>query len=105
MPSKKVSFIEGALIGTALSIAAGLFLQSKKGKKLREDIKEKAAEFYAYLAPKLKNMKQLGEKEFSQFIETAAKDYAKVKKITSEELKVLITDAKSTWQHLKKHAS
>jgi gas vesicle protein len=105
MPSKKISFMGGALIGAALSIAAGLFMQSKKGKKLRSDIKEKTAEFYAYLAPKLKNMKQIGEKEFSEFIEAAAKDYAEVKKITSEEIKILITDAKSTWAHLKKHAS
>ena len=95
----------GALIGAALGIAAGLFMQSKKGKKLQGNIKEKTAEFYAYLAPKLKNMKQIGEKEFSEFIETAAKDYAKVKKITLEEMKILITDAKSTWAHLKKHAS
>jgi gas vesicle protein len=105
MSSKKFPFIEGAVIGAALGMAAGLFLQSKKGKELQKGAKEKAATFFAYISPKLKNMKEMGEKEFSEFIEKAAKTYAKARKFTDAELKTLIIDAKSTWKHLKKHAS
>jgi gas vesicle protein len=105
MVTKKTSMLGGAVIGVALGVAAALFLTSKKGKELQADAKQKAAEFYAYIAPKLKKMKQLGEKEYSAFVEIAAKNFAKAKKLSQEELKVLITDAKSTWRHLKKHAS
>lgn len=101
MVNKKISFISGAAIGAALGVAAGLFAQSKKGKKIQKDAKDKAAEFYAYLSPRLKNMKHMGEKEFSHFIENAAKNYAKAKKISTKELKVLIADTKNTWKHLK----
>jgi gas vesicle protein len=104
MPNKKISFIEGAVIGTALGVAAGLFMQTKKGKKIQKNAKEKAAEFYAYIAPKIKNMKQVSEKEFSEFIENAADNYGKAKKYTSEELKALMAEAKNAWKHLKKHA-
>ncbi|MFH1713771.1 MAG: YtxH domain-containing protein [Patescibacteria group bacterium] len=105
MASKKISILSGAAIGIALGVVAGLFLQSKKGKEIKKDAKQKVAEFYKYISPKLKKMKQLGEKEYFEFIETAAKNFSKAKKLTAEELKILIVDAKSTWKHLKKHAS
>ena len=105
MASKKLSILEGTVIGVALGVAAGLFLSSKKGKRLQKDAKQKAAEFYEYIAPKLKKIKHLGEKEYFTFMESAAKNFARAKKLSTEELKVLITDVKSTWKHLKKHAS
>jgi len=105
MASKKISILEGAVAGVALGVAAALFLTSKKGREIQKDAKQKAAEFYKYISPKLKKMKQLGEKEYLVFMENAAKNFGRAKKLSQEELKVLIADAKSTWKHLKKHAS
>ena len=102
--SKKLSLLEGAFMGVALGIAAGLFLSSKKGKKIQKDVKQSAAEFYAYIAPKLKRMKKVGEKEYFIFIESAAKNFAKAKNLSTEELKELTIDAKKAWKHLKKYA-
>jgi len=105
MKVNKLSLLEGALIGTALGVAAGLFLTSKKGKQLQKDIKQKAAGFYAYIAPKLKKIKKLGEKEYIAFMEGAARNYSKAKKFSAAETKMLVAEAKKTWKHLKKHAS
>jgi gas vesicle protein len=105
MKVNKVSLLEGAIIGTALGVAAGLFLGSKKGKQLQKDIKEKTAEFYAYIAPKIRKMKRMGEKEYAAFIENAAKNYSKAKKFSIAETKVLIAEGKKAWRHLKRHAA
>lgn len=105
MKNNKLSLLEGAVIGTALGVAAGLFLASKKGKQLQKDTKQKAIEFYAYIAPKIKKIKKLGQKEYVAFIENAAKNYGKAKKFSAAETKRLMAEAKTTWKHLKKHAS
>lgn len=105
MKVNKTSLLEGAIIGTALGVAAGLFLGSKKGKKLQKDIKDKAAGFYAYVAPKLKKMKKLGEKEYAAFIEGAVRNYSKAKKFTATETKLLMIEAKKAWRHLKRHTA
>jgi len=105
MKVNKLSLLEGAVIGTALGVTAGLFLASKKGKQLQKDIKQKVIGFYAYVAPKLKKIKKLGEKEYIAFVENAAKNYSKAKKFSAAETKILMAEAKKTWKHLKKNAS
>ncbi|MCX6761065.1 MAG: YtxH domain-containing protein [Candidatus Nealsonbacteria bacterium] len=105
MKGNKLSLLEGAVIGTALGVTAGLFLASKKGKQLQKNINQKTVEFYAYIAPKLKKIKKLGEKEYIAFVETAAKNYSKAKKFSAVETKILLAEAKKAWKHLKKHAS
>lgn len=103
--NNKLSLLEGALVGTALGVAAGLFLASKKGKELQKDIKQKTVEFYAYIAPKLKKIKRLGEKEYVAFVENAAKNYSKAKRFSAAETKILLAEARKAWKHLKKLAS
>ena len=100
---KSSKFLSGALIGATLAIATAIFAESKTGKKMRKEAKDKVAEFYKFIIPKLKNAKEMGEKEYKIFIDKALADYKKNKKFDAEDLKKLAKEAHASWKHLKKH--
>lgn len=97
-----LKFLEGAVAGLALGVAASLFLTSKRGKEIRHDVKEKMADFYKYIAPKVKKMKQMGEKEYKVFMKNAAMQYGKAKKFSAAATAELIKEAQKTWHHFSK---
>ena len=103
-PKGTLKFLEGAAAGLALGVAASLFLTSKKGKELRKDVKEKMADFYKYIAPKVKKMKQMGEKEYKEFMKGAALQYGKAKKLSADMTGELVKEAQKTWKHFSKHS-
>lgn len=96
-------FLSGALIGAALGVAVGIFSNSEKGKELKKEMKDKMTDFYKTVAPKLKKMKEVGEKEYKTFISKALVDYNKDGKFDKEDLKKLANHAHASWKHLKKH--
>lgn len=98
----KSKLVEGALIGAALGIVAGLALAPKAGEELRADVLKRVNEFYAYLAPRLKKLKKMGEKDFQDFVVKAARAYAKARKLSAEESESIIAEAKKSWKHIKK---
>ena len=100
---KSNKFLSGALIGAALGIAAGIFAASKTGKDMRKDVKDKMTDFYQTIAPKLKEMRKVGEKEYKIFIDKALADYNKDHKFNREDLKRLAKEAHASWKHLKKN--
>jgi len=100
---KRSRLLEGALIGAALGVAAGLLLAPESGKKLRHDIKKRSAEFYAHLSPRLKRLKRISEQEYKAFVKNAAKSYGQAKKLSQKETKIIAAHAQKSWKHLKKH--
>jgi gas vesicle protein len=96
--NNKIKLVEGGLIGVALGVAAGIALAPKSGKEFRGDIKKKSAEFYTYLAPQLKKIKVIGEKEYDSFLHDAMATYVKVKLFSEKEGADLLT-------HIKKQGS
>jgi len=96
-------FLGGALLGAVLGAAGSVLLASEAGKKVRGDIKQRVADFYAYAAPKLKKLKNIGEKEYAVFVKNAVGQYGKLKKLSKAEEAVLVKEAVKTWKHLKKH--
>src|SRR3989344_439891 len=97
-----IKVIEGGLVGMTLGVAAGIMLAPESGKKFRGDIKKKSAEFYAYLAPKLKKIKKVGEEEYDSFLNNAIKSFAKTKHLSKKEISSLVSQAKKSWKHIKK---
>ncbi len=98
----KLKFIEGALAGLALGVAAAIFLNSKKGKELQKDAKHAVGDFYKSVAPKIKKMKKMGQDEYKAFMKDAAEKFGKAKKMSAEKVKDLVADAQKSWNHLTK---
>ncbi|MCG2694880.1 YtxH domain-containing protein [Candidatus Parcubacteria bacterium] len=95
--------LEGALAGAVLGVAAGMFINSKKGKEVQKNVKHTAVDFYKSVSPKLKKMKKMGEVEFKVFMKDAVLKYGKAKKMSEAEIKELMKEAQSSWKHLAKH--
>ncbi|OGF62617.1 hypothetical protein A2662_03715 [Candidatus Giovannonibacteria bacterium RIFCSPHIGHO2_01_FULL_45_33] len=107
MAKNRGKLIEGALIGAVLGVAAGMLLASEQGKKIEKkagkNIKKLSGDFYRYLAPRVKSLKRMGEAEFNLLVREGAKKYAKAKKLSLKEEKMLVAGAKRSWHQLKKH--
>ncbi len=98
-----IKFLEGAVAGVALGVAATLFLNSNKGKEITSNIKDATADFYKSISPKLKKLGKMGEKEYKLFMKGAAENYTKTKKISGDAAKNLIKDAEQSWKHFSSH--
>ena len=97
--------LEGGLVGAALGVVAGMLLAPKSGKKIQADVKKYYADFYSYVSPKIKKMKNISEKEYNDIVTNGAEAFAKVKKLSSDQQKEIVSEAKKSWKHLHKHLS
>lgn len=100
-------FLEGAVAGLALGVAASMLLATKKGKEVQKDvvegIEDVTADFYKYVSSKVKKIEKMGEKEYKEFMKNAAERYSKTKKISEDTAKDLVKDAQQSWKHFSKH--
>ncbi len=95
--------IEGALASAALAVAAGMFLGSKTGKKVRKDTRVAAGKFYRHVAPKVKKLGRVGEAQLKAYVVKGAKEYVRARKLSAAEEKMLHAEAKNVWKHVQKH--
>ena len=100
-----MKFLEGAVAGIALGVAASMFMASKKGKEIKDDITSVMADFYKYISPKVKKIEKMGEKEYKAFMKNAATQYVEAKKISGDMAKEVIKDAQQSWKHFSEHLS
>lgn len=99
----KAKFLEGAIAGLALGVATSMFFSSRKGKEVKEDIKDVMADFYKYISPKVKKIGKIGEKEYKDFMKGAVKKYSEAKKISEAVTKELVKEAQKSWHYFSKH--
>ena len=103
MKKVKSRLVGGVLLGAALGVAAGMLLAPKTGKKLRKDIRDRAADFYASIAPQLRRLKNMSESQYKAFMKRAVAGYSKAEKLSIDEAKDLARHAQEFWKHFKKH--
>jgi len=92
-------FIEGAVAGVAIGVAASMFLSSKKGKELKNDISKIAGDFYKNISPQLKKAGKMSKKEYEDFMDQAVQKYATAKKMSKDILGKLSKEVKNSWEH------
>lgn len=95
--------ITGALIAGALGVAAGMLLAPQSGKKTRKAIQGASADFYKFIAPKIKGLKSVGDKEYAAIVKKALVSYGKLKKLSATEINRLKKDAERHWKVTKKY--
>ncbi len=100
--SKGRNVLEGALVGAILGVAAGMLMAPETGKKLRTDLKKRSADFYRYLAPRVKKLRQIGEERYNAFVDEVAQEYAKAKQLSTSDSRALAVEAKRSWKAIKK---
>ena len=98
-----MKFLEGAVAGVALGVAASMLLASKKGKELENNITDIMADFYKSISPQVKKIQKMGEKEYKSFMKNAAEQYVEAKKISGDMAKQLVKEAQQSWKHFSKH--
>ena len=98
---KSTKVLSGMLMGAALGVAAGMFLNSPKGKKVQRDIKKTAADFYSNLSSKMKTMKDVSEKKYKILVKDTMAKFEKAKKLTKAEAQELKKHADASWKHIK----
>ncbi len=96
-------FLEGALVGTILSIVAGMLLAPKSGKKMRKDIMELYGDFYYYIAPQVKNLKRMGGEQYNALMAQGVKSYAKARRLSHAEEKMLAAETRRSSKRITKH--
>jgi len=104
-PKKKSGshILGGALAGIALTVAAGIFSQTKAGKKIVKNVRDKSVDFYKLLEPQLQKAQAMGEEHVHKLIETSIEKYGSTKKLSQAEIKKLSAGAYKTLESLKKN--
>ena len=98
-----LKFLEGAAVGVALAVAADIFLSSKKGKALKNDVSALLAGFYKSISPEIKKMGKIGEREYKAFVKNAADQYAKAKNMPTDIAVWLVKKAQKSWKEFSKN--
>lgn len=74
------------MAGAVLGLAAGLFVQSKKGKQLTKDAKKKALVLQKQVMKKLDEVDDLTKDKYAEIVDQVLAYYAKTKDVAKNEL-------------------
>ena len=103
MRKKTADKIIKAGVGLAALAAAGTyFLYGKKGAKNREMIAGWTLKMKGEVLEKMEEIKELNEDKYYKLVDTVAARYKKLKKVSDSELKHMVNELKSGWEHIKK---
>ncbi len=76
----------GLAAGAALGLAAGLFLQSRKGKVLTRDAMKKAQLLQKQVQKKIKVAGEMSKEKYADIVEHMIAYYAKTKEVAQKEI-------------------
>ena len=84
---KQSSHLKAGLVaGSILGLAAGLFIQSRQGKKLTKDAQKRAVQFQTQLMKKLHDVEHLTKEKYTDVVDHMLAYYMKTKEIAKNEV-------------------
>lgn len=92
----------GMIIGAAVGVATGLFLQSKKGKELMKDASKKATKLQAKLMKELKNVEGLTKEKYEAVVDKVTDYYIDTKEIAKKEAPQVKAILMKKWAEINK---
>jgi gas vesicle protein len=85
--SKRSSHLgAGLAAGAILGLAAGLFMQSRKGKQLTKGAQKKALALQKQVMKKLDNVTEMTKEKYADVVEQVLKYYVKTKELAKTEI-------------------
>lgn len=88
----------GLAAGAVLGLAAGLFLQSRKGKELTRDSMKKAKLLQKQVQKKLKTAEDLTKDKYEDIVDYVVGYYSKSKEIAAKEMPVVKKFLMDQWK-------
>lgn len=103
MADKKSSHLgAGLLAGAILGIAAGLFINSPKGKKMTKDVEKKMQALQKQLMKKLKDAKGMSKEKYEELVDDMMDYYAKTKQLAKDEMPQVREYLLKKWKEIEK---
>ncbi len=103
MTDKKSSHLGlGVAIGAIIGVAAGLFVQSKKGKEMMKDVEKKAMALQGKLMKELKNAENLTKEKYEVLVDKVTDYYVTSKDITKKEVPEVKKYLMKKWKLIEK---
>jgi len=90
----------GIAAGAILGLAAGLFLQSKKGKELTKDARKKAMVLQKQVMKRLNQAGEMTKETYEEIVDDVVKYYAKTKDIAAKEVPEVRAFLMSKWKEV-----
>jgi len=90
----------GLAAGAILGLAAGLFMQSRKGKELTRDAMKKAKLLQKQVQKKLKSAENLTKDTYEEIVDYVVHYYSKSKEIAEKEMPVVKKFLMDQWKSI-----
>jgi gas vesicle protein len=99
---KKSHFGAGLMAGAIMGVAAGLFLQSQKGKQMTKGMQKKANKLQTKLMKELKTSKVLNKEKYEEIVDMVMDYYVKSKEVAKTEVPAIRNYLMSSWSRISK---
>jgi len=90
----------GVAAGAILGLAAGLFLQSKKGKELTKDARKKAMALQKLVMKRIDAAGEMTKEVYEEIVEDVLKHYGKSKDLLAKEIPEVRAFLMSKWKEV-----
>ncbi len=87
--------------GVVLGLATGLFLRSKKGQVLTNDVEKHAALLQKQVVARVRGVEELSEELYDDVVDEVLELYARGKEVVREEVPILRRELRKRWKMVK----